>query len=146
MCPCTDFVEHVAEQISRCSAVIVMIGRQWLKLKDKRRRRRLDNDDDLVRVEIAAALQQKVPVIPVLVQDVAMPEQDYLPDNIRALARRNGIALSATRWRTDVERLIKELDRVMKPSGDSEQAGPPSQPPPPTSAPQSAPESPPSPP
>jgi hypothetical protein len=112
-----DFVEHVAEQISRCSAVIVMIGRQWLKLKDKRRRRRLDNDDDLVRVEIAAALTQGVPVIPVLVQDVSMPEQELLPDNIRPLARRNGIALSATRWRTDVERLLRELDRVMKPSG-----------------------------
>jgi len=110
-----DFVDHVTEQISRCSAVIVMIGRQWLKLKDKRRRRRLDNDDDLVRIEIAAALKQKVPVIPVLVQDVAMPDPDHLPDNIRSLVRRNGIGLSATRWRTDVERLIKELDRLMKP-------------------------------
>jgi hypothetical protein len=109
-----DFVNHVAEQISRCSAVIVMIGRQWLKLKDKRRRRRLDNEDDLVRTEIATALKQNIPVIPVLVQDVTMPEQDHLPDNIRPLARRNGISLSAPRWRTDVERLIKELDRVMK--------------------------------
>jgi hypothetical protein len=110
-----DFVDHVAVQISRCSAVIVMIGRQWLKLKNKRRRRRLDDEGDLVRVEIASALKQNVPVIPVLVQDAAMPDPDDLPDNIRPLVRRNGIELSATRWRTDVERLIKELDRVMKP-------------------------------
>jgi hypothetical protein len=109
-----DFVDHVAAQISSCAAVVVMIGRQWLKVKDKRRRRRLDNDDDLVRVEIAAALQQKIPVIPVLVQDAEMPAADELPENIRPLARRNGISLSAIRWRTDVERLIKELDRVMK--------------------------------
>ena len=110
----TDFVDHVAGQISRCSAVIVMIGKQWLKVKDKRRRRRLDNDDDLVRAEIVAALQQKIPVIPVLVQNAKMPTADDLPENIRLLARRNGIELSATRWKTDVERLIKELDRVMK--------------------------------
>ena len=45
-----------------------------------------------------------------------MPTDDELPEDIRALVRRNGIELSATRWRTDVERLIKELDRVMKPS------------------------------
>ena len=114
-----DFVDHVAEQISRCSAVIVMIGKQWLKLKDKRRRRRLDNDDDFVRVEIAAALSQGIPVIPVLVQDVSMPEQELLPENIRPLSRRHGIALSATRWRTDVERLLRELDRLMKPPGSN---------------------------
>ena len=42
-----DFVEHVAEQIGKCSAVIVMIGKQWHTIKDKKRRRRLDNEDDL---------------------------------------------------------------------------------------------------
>jgi hypothetical protein len=114
-----DFVEHVSGQISRCSAVIVMIGKQWLRAKDKGRRRRLDNEDDLVRTEVAAALQQGIPVIPVFVQDAEMPRSDELPENIRSLSRRNGISLSATRWRTDVERLIKELDRVMKPSSGS---------------------------
>ena len=117
-----DFVEHVTEQIGKCSAVIVMIGKQWQTIKDKKRRRRLDNDDDLVRAEIRAALQQKIPVIPVTVQNAAMPQAEDLPDDIRLLARRNGIDLSATRWTTDVERLIKELDRVMKPSSGSEKA------------------------
>jgi len=71
-----DFVEHVAEQIGRCKAVIVMIGKQWRTIKDKKRRRRLDNDDDLVRAEIRAALQQKIPVIPVTVQNAAMPQAE----------------------------------------------------------------------
>ena len=109
-----DFVEHVAEQIGKCSAVIVMIGKQWHTIKDKKRRRRLDNEDDLVRAEIRSALQQKIPVIPVTVQNAAMPQAEDLPEDIRLLARRNGIQLDATRWRTDVERLVKELDRVMK--------------------------------
>jgi len=109
-----DFVEHVAEQIGRCKVVIVMIGKQWRTIKDKKRRRRLDTEDDLVRAEIRAALQQKIPVIPVTVQNAALPSAEDLPDDIRLLARRNGIQLDAARWRTDVERLIKELDRVMK--------------------------------
>ena len=114
-----DFVDHVTEQIGRCNAVIVMIGQRWRTIKDKKRHRRLDSEDDLVRAEIRAALQQKIPVIPVTVQNAAMPGAEDLPEDIRLLARRNGIELSTTRWRTDVERLIKELDRVMKPSGGS---------------------------
>jgi hypothetical protein len=114
-----DFVDHVTDQISRCAGVIVMIGKQWRTIKDKKRRRRLDNEDDLVRAEIRAALRQEIPVIPVTVQNAAMPTAHDLPDDIRLLARRNGIELSATRWKTDVERLIKELDRVMKPSSGS---------------------------
>jgi hypothetical protein len=68
----------------------------------------------ILRSEIRAALQQKIPVIPVTVQNAAMPQAEDLPDDIRLLARRNGIQLDATRWRTDVERLIRELDRVIK--------------------------------
>jgi hypothetical protein len=116
----SDFVDIVTKQIGTCSAVIVMIGKQWRTIKDKKRRRRLDNDDDLVRAEIRAALQQKIPVIPVTVQNAPMPQAEDLPDDIRLLARRNGIELSATRWKTDVDRLIKDLDRVMKPSGEAE--------------------------
>jgi hypothetical protein len=109
-----DFVDHVSEQIARCTAVLVVIGKQWLKARDKSRRRRLDNENDLVRAEVAAALQQKVPVIPVLVDNAKMPTAEELPDNIRGLARRNGTPLSSSGWSTDVERLINALDRVMK--------------------------------
>ena len=49
---------------------------------------RLDNEDDLVRAEIAAALTQRIPVIPVVVQNAAMPIADDLPEDIRLLARR----------------------------------------------------------
>ena len=109
-----DFVDHVSQQIAGCSAVLVMIGKQWLTIKDRKRRRRLDDADDLVRAEIRAALQQNVPVIPVVVQNADMPRGDDLPDDIRALARRNGIQLRPEQWKEGVDRLLKELDKVMK--------------------------------
>jgi hypothetical protein len=108
-----DFVDHVTEQIGQCNAVIVMIGKHWLTVKDKKRRRRLDNEDDLVRAEIRAALQQRIPVIPVLVQNAEMPHPDDLPNDIRLLIRRNGIALRHDQWREGVARLLKELDPIM---------------------------------
>ena len=109
-----DFVDYVGEQVASCCAVIVMIGQGWLKAKGKRRGRRLDAPDDLVRVEIAAALKQRIPVIPVLVDDASMPLAEELPEDIRLLTRRNGIALSHTRWRTDVQRLLTDLDKAMR--------------------------------
>jgi hypothetical protein len=108
-----DFVDHVQQQISSCRAVIVMIGRQWLTIQDKRGNRRLHDPEDLVRLEIAAALTQKIPVIPVLVQNAPMPDRDDLPDDLRLFTRRNGIALRHDQWREGVARLLKELDPVM---------------------------------
>jgi hypothetical protein len=109
-----DFVDHVNEQIACCAATIVMIGPGWLTTVDKRGRRRLDNPEDTVRAEVAAALKQKIPVIPVLIQNAAMPLAEELPDEIKALARRNGIELSHSRWTTDVDRLIDQLHRVVR--------------------------------
>jgi hypothetical protein len=108
-----DYVDHISQQIGHCAAVVVMIGRQWLTITDKRGCRRLDDREDLVRMEIAAALKQKVPVIPVLVQNAAMPDREDLPDDIRLLARRNGIALRHDQWREGVDRLLKDLKSVI---------------------------------
>jgi hypothetical protein len=93
--------------------VVVMIGRRWLTLRNTKRRR-LDSEDDLARTEIRAALQQKIPVIPIVVQNASMPRVDDLPDDIRLLACRNGIQLRPDQWNEGVERLLKELDKVMK--------------------------------
>jgi hypothetical protein len=109
-----DFVDHVTERISQCRAVIVVIGRSWLTITDQRGRRRLDNADDLVRAEIRAALQQRIPVIPVMVQNASMPHVDDLPDDLGLLARRNGIQLRAEHWKDGVDRLVRELKAVME--------------------------------
>jgi TIR domain len=107
----TDFVKAIEEQVATCAVVIVMIGRNWLKATG--RRRRLDDPADMVRAEIASALRQEIPVIPVLVQDAAMPAEKSLPEDVRQLARRTGIALRHDLWREGVERLLKELDLIM---------------------------------
>jgi hypothetical protein len=108
-----DFIQYINTQISGCSAVIVMIGRNWLKAKDHAGRRRLDDPNDHVRIEIETALAQNIPVIPVLVQGASMPREHALPSEIRSLVRRNGIDLSDTRWKGGVERLVKELEILL---------------------------------
>lgn len=109
--PGSDFPAVLRDAVARCSVMLVVIGRSWLTIEDKSGRRRLDNPDDYVRIEVRSALQRAdCIVIPVLVDDAAMPGADALPDDLRPLVFRN-----ATRVRNDpdfhrdVNGLIAEL-------------------------------------
>ena len=106
-----DFVDVIDEAVGKCRVLLVMIGRQWLFVAKPDGRRRLDDPDDFVRKEIAAALMRDVMVVPVLVEGAGMPQQQDLPDELKKLSRRNAVELSDTRWAYDVERLIKVLEK-----------------------------------
>ena len=74
-----------------CRGVILylaLIGKQWLDSKDKGGKRRLDNPEDFVRIEIATALKRNIGVIPVLVDGVEIPRSTELPENLKALAQK----------------------------------------------------------
>ena len=107
-----DFVEVLSERVGRCDALIALIGHDWLASKDKDNRRRLDDANDFVRIEIEAALDRNVPVIPVLVDGAAMPSEDDLPAPIKKLARRQGIEIAHSRFDSDAERLTDALARI----------------------------------
>src|SRR5262249_42731377 len=74
-----DFVEVIEKAVGSCEVLIVMIGREWVRLKDASGRRRLDDPDDFVRLEIASALARDIRVIPVLVEGAPMPRSEDLP-------------------------------------------------------------------
>ena len=62
-----DFVKHLNKQVENCDLFLCAVGPNWLSAKDEDGHRRLDQPDDYVRVEIAAALNRDIPVIPVLI-------------------------------------------------------------------------------
>ena len=67
-----DFVTHLNNQVAECDVVLVVIGPGWLRAKDKAGQRRLQQPDDFVAIEIAAALARNIRVIPVLVDGARM--------------------------------------------------------------------------
>ena len=111
--PGLDFVEVIEQAVGQCDALIALIGKQWLTLSDDTGRRRLDNPEDFVRLEIAAALARNIRVIPVLVEGALMPRSTDLPDVLKLLARRNAHEISDRRFPYDVDQLIEVLDKVM---------------------------------
>jgi tetratricopeptide (TPR) repeat protein len=105
-----DFLRHIERSIASCDAVLVIIGRRWLKASDKSGKRRLEDPADVVRFEIATALRREIPVVPVLVDGAAMPKASKLPENIARLSSRNGLEIRHDPdFHTDMDRLIGRL-------------------------------------
>jgi hypothetical protein len=108
-----DFHEHVEALLDRCDVLLAIIGRQWSSITDADGKRRLDDPDDLVRREIARALQRPdVEVIPVLVDGARMPAEQDLPADLAPLSRRQACELTDSRWEYDVD-ILTERVRVL---------------------------------
>jgi formylglycine-generating enzyme required for sulfatase activity len=104
-----DFRQALHERLESCDALLAVIGPDWLEAKDRAGKRRLDDQGDYLRQEIAVALVRNIPVTPVLVQGAAMPAPERLPEDLKELAFRNSFELSHTRWRSDVRELAHRL-------------------------------------
>jgi sugar lactone lactonase YvrE len=110
-----DFGEAITEAVASCHALVAIIGREWLTSQDKNGRRRLDDPEDFVRLEIAAALERGIVVMPVLVENTQMPAVADLPAQLAPLARRNAIDVSDSRWNYDVSRLLERIESLRQP-------------------------------
>jgi hypothetical protein len=108
-----DFVEYIEGVLTGCAVMVVMIGKEWATIADRKGRRRLDQPKDLLRGEIAAALRAKIPVIPVLVEDASMPDEEDVPEDIRGLTRRTAVDLAHRRWDSDVQQVLKVIEQFM---------------------------------
>jgi len=89
----------IEENVRACDVMITLIGPRWLSVNADGRRR-LDEENDWVRLEIAAALGRMIPVVPVLVDGAKMPKAPQLPPELRDLADLNAVALGSS-WNQD---------------------------------------------
>ena len=76
--PGTDFLQAIQTAIKSCDIMLVLIGPLWLE--DAQGRRRLDDLEDVLRLEVSEALQKDVTVIPVLLGGATMPPAEDLPE------------------------------------------------------------------
>lgn len=102
-----NFVTYLEETIGSVDVLLVIIGQRWLSITDTDGKRRLDTPNDPVRLEVASALRNdKLLVIPVLVDDAPMPDENALPDDLRELHFRNA---ARVRYNPDFERDMQDL-------------------------------------
>ena len=108
-----DFVRVIEDEVSLCDVMLVLIGPDWLTVTGEAGRRRLENPEDFVRIEVELALKFGKRVIPVLVHKTEMPRADALPEPLKALARRNAVGLTQERFKADAQGLIKALEDAL---------------------------------
>lgn len=124
--PGEDFVRKLADEVAACDVLLAVIGPDWATITDETGARRLTQENDFVRIEIASALQQDKTIIPVLVGQAKMPAGAELPDDLKPLARRNALALRHASFTDDVERLIEAIKAsapahpALKPPADAD--------------------------
>src|SRR6476620_635865 len=109
-----DFVDYLPSQVAACDVFLAVIGHNWLDAKDDDGRRRFDNPDDFVAIEIAAALARNIRVIPVLIDGARTPKADKLPDSIKPLVRRNAVEVRNTNFGRDAEALVNKVREALK--------------------------------
>ncbi len=100
----SNFVDQIQKAIGSCSAVVVLIGRDWLAALNER-----SSGVDYMLQEITTALGTSVPTIPVLIDGATMPEERDLPHKLRPFALCHALEISTNRWDHDVGVLIAQL-------------------------------------
>jgi len=116
--PGLAFDEAIKRALDQCEVLLVVIGRRWLD-KPTGREPRINDPKDFVRLEIAAALSRNIRVIPVLLDGARMPGEEELPEPLHALARRNALEISNSRFASDTETLITAVRKVLGESADA---------------------------
>lgn len=110
-----DFRGVLKEQLVSCHVIIVVIGPMWLGITDDLGRRRLNEADDYVRIEVETGLQRDIFVIPVLVNNALMPNSKELPLSIAELASRQAVTVrDDPDFLKDIELLIIQIRQRFK--------------------------------
>jgi len=110
--PGAEFAAHIDARVASCDAMVVVIGKHWLTVRNAEGQLRLSDPTDFLGLEVALALQRSVLVIPVLVAGAAMPKTEELRKDLQPLARRNALTVNDQEFQRDADILIETLERI----------------------------------
>ncbi len=102
--PGLDYVEVIRNALAAADVVLAVIGPGWLSASGPNGPR-LEDPNDLVRLELSIALSTGKRLIPVLLDGARMPAESELPEPLRPLSRRNAVELRHATFRADMQAL-----------------------------------------
>lgn len=108
--PGMNFVQKLQSEVAQCELMIAMIGRRWLQVLDEDGNNRLDDPNDFVRIEIEAALNRGIPLIPLLIDGAYPLRANQLPVSLKLLSQQQALDVRNARFDADIARLVKAIE------------------------------------
>lgn len=110
-----DFREYIRYSVQQCDVLVAVIGKSWLTSVDEHGRRRLDDPHDFVRLEVEAALERRIPCIPLLIGTTKMPQITELAEPLQELTYRHSLTVRPGKdFRRDIQDLIDNIARSLE--------------------------------
>jgi hypothetical protein len=100
--------EVILEHVHGADVVLAMIGAGWANSTVERAQRGPPGDD-VLRVELETALRDRVPVVPVLIDDASMPRAIDVARPFRPLLTLQAAELRSNAFRESLEPLLERL-------------------------------------
>jgi hypothetical protein len=108
------FPDYLRKTLEGVQAMLVVIGPGWLTAATPGGSRRLDDPQDLVRLEVETGIALGKPLIPLLLSNTAMPSARDLPPTMQALISHNGLPVRPDPdFHLDLDRLIIRLAELL---------------------------------
>jgi len=124
--PGDNFPQVLRDRLATTDVLLAVIGKAWASIADAAGNRRITDPKDFVALEVGAALDQRIRVIPVLVGGASMPKVDQLPAGLQKFAECQAITIDDSRFGQDFDNLVdaimgrprgfarRELDRLQR--------------------------------
>lgn len=104
--------EQLKSALKECAVLIVIIGEGWFEAISASGST-IHDEIDYVHMEIAKALELKIPIVPVLLYPASMPPRDKLPTQLRALAAYQAAIIRPEHgFDSDIRLLIERISAV----------------------------------
>ncbi|MEM9029243.1 MAG: TIR domain-containing protein [Pseudomonadota bacterium] len=104
-----EFPKILEGFLAQTNVMLVVIGPDWLTVKDDNGRPRLESSNDWVRLEIEQALARNIPIIPVTVAGATLPGSASLLPSLSRLADFQAISVSTDSFRHDMAGLVRDI-------------------------------------
>jgi len=117
--PGEDFARRIESELARADVVLALIGDTWAQDFNKRAS---ETGVDYVRKELEIALALEKPILPVLVEEAAMPVPATLPPGLEPIATLQGLRLTDERFDAEISAIVRALHRILAIPDDEEAA------------------------
>lgn len=104
-----DWLTELERQVASTDVMISLICKDWTEIRDAAGNRRIDDENDFVRFELAEAFRRKIPIVPVLVDGAGMPRGNQLPPNMLLLTRPQAEFLRSESFDADVLKIGRRV-------------------------------------